>query len=503
MEGFYEGYEFFLKHSSYFVASYHSDEYVQTIVNEINSLVNDLNGFNGFATSIGALKGDVAEFWHAGTFNVDAALKHSKSRAWVNRSNDFASVDISTNFGKSIGLKYYGDGIASAKAQSVSIFQRFKEYKSQGGKDSIEDFLLKRGYKNTEDILNDPIYSGQVRIIPSDQLEEAIDWLTKKIEKEKLIRPDQVKRYEETLNLLRASVSDGKGANSKYLTKEGAEKLAQLAKKGKIDAEKLGLEINELMQFEYIVQESLKAGLNAALVTAVLKSAPEIYKALSYLIINGVVDAEQLKKTGMAALSGAAEGFVRGSVAAAITTSFKSGLCGEACKSVSPSIISSAVVLVMDTMKNSYKVARGEMTTLEMTSEMVKNLYVSTCSLIAGGISQTIIEVPIVGYLLGSFAGSMFGALSYEYGYSKMISFCVDTGFTLFGLVDQDYSLPESVLKQIGLEVFEYEKFEYEKFEYEKFEYEKFEYEKFEYEQIELVMLKRGLIGINKVSYLC
>lgn len=39
------------------------------------------------------------------------------------------------------------------------------------------------------------------------------------------------------------------------------------------------------------------------------------------------------------------------------------------------------------------------------------------------------------------------------------MSFCIDTGFTMFGLVKQDYTLPEDVLEYIGIDVFQYEKF--------------------------------------------
>ncbi|MFQ9701777.1 MAG: hypothetical protein ACLR0U_04180 [Enterocloster clostridioformis] len=61
-------------------------------------------------------------------------------RAFVDKSHDFASTDISTNFGDRYGLKFYSDGQASAKAQAVSIFNASKEYQSSGGKTKIESF---------------------------------------------------------------------------------------------------------------------------------------------------------------------------------------------------------------------------------------------------------------------------------------------------------------------------------------------------------------------------
>lgn len=108
----------------------------------------------------------------------------------------------------------------------------------------------------------------------------------------------------------------------------------------------------------------------------------------------------------------------------------------------------------------------------------------------------------MLGFMIGSFVGSIAGSVIYSSIYNPVLSFCVDSGFTLFGLVDQDYELPEEVLKEIGIEVFEYEKFEYEPFEYEKFEYERFEYEQFEYEKLHTIFLRRGVIGVNCVGYM-
>jgi hypothetical protein len=116
------------------------------------------------------------------------------------------------------------------------------------------------------------------------------------------------------------------------------------------------------------------------------------------------------------------------------------------------------------------------------------------------------IEIPVLGFMLGSFVGSMIGSFAYTCGYNAVLSFCVDTGFTMFGLVEQDYTLPEEVLEQIGIEVFHYDKFEYDRFEYEKFEYPKFEYKKFapeqfDYSKLKMVFLRRGVIGVHRIGY--
>ena len=504
MDAFTAGYSFFEKNSGSYTAASMGDNYVARVNDEISHLVFDLNSFQGFKTKNSALKGDIAEFWHSDTFNVDAVARGSTSRTYVDRSHDFASADITSNFGEKFGLKYYKTGTDSAKQQAKSIFERFKEYQSQGGKDSLDEFLSKRGFNNTESILNDPIYSGQQRIIPKDQLEEATNWLKRKIQEESAKRPEQVQRYQETLDMLKDRIEDGNGTASVPLSKEDAEVLAGLAKEGLVSEDilkDLGISTEEIIHYKYILQEAFHAGTTAATISIVLKLAPEIYKAISYLIQNRELDEHQFQKIGFAALQGGAEGFVRGSISAAITSACKAGLWGEALKNVEPSIVASVTVITMDTMKNAFCVAIGKMESRELARELIREMFISTCSLIGGGISQALIDLPVIGFMLGSFIGSVVGSFAYNVGCNAILSFCVDTGFTMFGLVDQYYTLPAEVLEKIGIDVFQYEKFSFNKFQYDKFTYEKFTYQKLQYETLGIGILRRGVIGVSQIGY--
>ena len=159
-------------------------------------------------------------------------------------------------------------------------------------------------------------------------------------------------------------------------------------------------------------------------------------------------------------------------------------------------------VLAIDMMKKSYKVATGQMKQNELIMEFIKEMYISTASLIAGGISQSIIEIPVLGFMLGSFIGSMFASFTYDMGYEKAISFCINSGFTMFGLVDQSYELPVDLLEEIGLDIFTYDKIELDLFQFDKFEFSKFELDTFESDkESDFIFLRRGVIGINKIGY--
>lgn len=503
MTAFEEGYAFFAKQAGVQIAGFEGGIYVGQVDEEIAKLIHDLNAFEGFKTKPDMLKGDIAEFWHSDTFNVNAVARGTANRAFVDRSHDFASADISSNFGEVFGLKYYKDGAASAKQQAKSVFERFHEYQASGGKDTLESFLEKRGF--TDDaVLHDPIYYGQIRVIPKDQLETACEWLRRKIATESVIRPEQVERYKETLERLSDRLSDGLGTESVPLSEADAKALAALAKEGDVTAEELkqlGISADEVIRFEYLAKEAFKSGLTAATISVVLNVAPEIYKAINYLIKNGELDEKQFQRIGFAALKGGSEGFVRGTVSAAITIACKSGMLGEAMKGISPSIVGMATVLAMDTMKNAFKVACGQMTRTELAQELIRELIVSSTALAFGTAVQAFIEIPVVGFMIGSFIGSAIGSFAYNCGYNAVMSFCVETGFTMFGLVKQDYTLPEDVLENIGLDVFKYEKFKPVQFRSNGFKPTAFGQKQFEPNTLGITVLRRGVIGVAQIGY--
>lgn len=72
----------------------------------------------------------------------------------------------------------------------------------------------------------------------------------------------------------------------------------------------------------------------------------------------------------------------------------------------------------------------------------------------------------------------------------------------MFGLVEQDYTLPDEIVKKIGVDVLDYETFDVETFEPETFEIETFAPETFEPESLDIIYLRRGVIGVSKIGYI-
>lgn len=503
MVNFRDGVNHYLKNQSSILSGRVGDKYIDDINDKITELVKSINDYKGTKTQVDQLKGNAAEDWHAGTLNINATLNGEKSAAYVPKSNEYASVDIKVGE-QNYGLKYYNTASDSAKAQAISHFEMYKKA-YPNNEISFETFLKDRNIKEV-DVMNDPIYNGQMRVIPSDQLLEAKEWLKLKIEKEQLTRPEQVKRYQDTYDKLTSIIEDNKGNKSIELTKNDAEELARLGKEGKFDAKDFNLTTEELVKLEHLFKQSFKAGMTAATISMSIKVAPEVYNALLYLLKTGEIKEEQFEKIGYAALEGGSEGFLRGFVSASIVASCESGMMGSALKGVDPSIVGAVVVLTINTMKNATEVARGRMTREELVNELIKEMFITAGAMSLGTLTQGLIQIPVLGFMIGSFAGSLVGTFVYDTGYSKAMSFFVENGFTMFGLVDQDYELPKEVLHEIGIETFEHEKMNNEiseknTFEADKFSFNTFDAERFNPDIFEIKYLRRGVIGINKIGY--
>lgn len=151
-----------------------------------------------------------------------------------------------------------------------------------------------------------------------------------------------------------------------------------------------------------------------------------------------------------------------------------------------------------------YGHAAGRITTRVMGAAFTNGIVVSAGYLagikIGGIIGQALgFELPIVGYLLGSLVGCAFSAV-YNIGRKHLISFCVDTGFTCFVLVEQNYELPSEVLADMGIDIVPVPRVNVERTELESICITE-DISRINFETINLTILRRGVIGVNKVGY--
>ncbi len=455
-----------------------TSEYVGRVEAAVSKMADDMTHLNT-NKEIPTLGGDLAEYWHADTFNIDAAASNVKSRAEVlvqDRPIKYSTdIRVTSSDGTTTdyGLKYYKDAIATADQQSKL---------------------------NTE--TREPAYKGQKRLSPSDQADDVRYYAHLRAESE--LRKDVAKAYRDTSENTVDRVSDGR-VESKPLSKEEDLRIARELQEKRLNLEDHGVSVNDAIKPEYIMKQAAQAGLTAATVTMIMQTAPEIYKAISYLIKTGELDLNQIKKLGAKAISAGAEGFLRGSIACTLQILCEKGAFGAALKAVDATVLGTVVALTFETVKNSILVAAGKMTAKQMGGTLVDCVLISTGYVIGAKIGGIIgqalgFELPVVGYILGSLVGCAFAAI-YNIGKKKLISFCVDTGFTCFGLVEQDYTLPEEALRDMGIDVTPITRTEVRRAEINRMLLSE-PVGRTPIDTIDIKVLHRGIIGVNKVGYI-
>ncbi len=461
----------------------------------------------------GQLKGFIAEYWHADTYNINAALRKTENRAFIERSNQFASVDVSTNFGNDYSMKYYDAGADSAKQQALNVIQAYNKYLS-GAKSrrtekimTLEEYLRNNNYSEDMQTLIQSIYKGQGRVIPSDQLREAVRYLEKQIVKESakegINRTELLNSYKETLLMLTDRIKDGAGVESIPLSKKEAEAIAFLAKEGKFRPEDFGIKLENIITGEYILSQALEAGVNAAIITAVMKMLPELYSALQYIITKGELDVEYLKKSGEIILTAAGESFLRGCITSALTIMIKSGKLGEQLTKLDANLIGGMVIIAIDAIKCSCKVAMKKMSYSDMANILATDLVVSSLAYTGGVLGQIVLpELPVIGYMIGNFVGAVLGTAVTGITKEICMSFCVHAGFAFWGMVQQDYVFPENYLETIGIKTNQLEKSTWKNNHMKTNQIKTNCFTENQIKTINVYWLKRGIVGINHIAYI-
>ena len=107
--------------------------------------------------------------------------------------------------------------------------------------------------------------------------------------------------------------------------------------------------------------------------------------------------------------------------------------------------------------------------------------------------------MPGIGFAIGSLLGCSV-AVVYNIRKKKFISFCVDTGFTCFGLVEQNYELPDKVLKELGIGTAKISRANVGRTQIKRTE-DTTDIGRTSYETVNMTVLRRGIIGVNKIGY--
>lgn len=264
---------------------------------ETNDLLSDLTKRYG-TVEVDSLKGRYAEVFHSGTFNIDAASKNLSERANYIDSNLPNGPDINGTWGEKIQSKYY-----------------------KTAKDSFDQQMRGAGGKSD--------YEGQTRLVPADQLDEARDFASNKIQRELNKRPDVADRAKEAGDKLTDRVQHN-GAESKPLEESEAKNWAKEAKKGHIKE----IERPEVIKWQSQAKEAFESAGEAALLSVVISSTPTLLKGAKQIWTDPNYSGDQfvseLKSDFLEnGIQRGGDTFLKSSLASSITIASRNGALGD------------------------------------------------------------------------------------------------------------------------------------------------------------------------------
>ena len=249
------------------VAANMGASYVDAIEQAIKQLEDNINNHQYRNLGIGQLQGYMLEEWGSGTFNVDAVAADSADRAAVLHSTAKDSVDIQLDSGKHIAQNRMSQPKKTAKAQA--------RFTPETGNAS---------------------YKGQGRLVPSDQLTDARAAAHREALRNQPIRSEVSEAYAETETELTDTIKNEEGISSRSASRKELEEIAKESKDKSFNAEEHGVSVESAIKTEHLLKQALKAGYTAAAVTVAVQLAPEIYKAIDFLIKHGELDVQQIKR---------------------------------------------------------------------------------------------------------------------------------------------------------------------------------------------------------------
>ena len=409
-------------------------DYIQGVSNAINDLKVSMNSAYGSARGTAQEAGFAAEKWVSGTFNIDAAAKESGFSAETVGSHTLGSVDISTNYGEEASLKYYQSGSASAKAQAETLIEAYRNYaRGKTNPMSLQEYMDSHGYDYETQSKLLPLYDGQTRIIPANQLSEAKAFLEGRIttlssnpgpEAEQLTAT-----YQQTLDSLKDRLTAPDGTSSKPVTYEEMQAIAELSQDGSFRPEDFGLTVSQVIPPKYVLKEVVGTGLEVGLMRAIFTIGPDVFSIVSHVVETGEFDIDELKDIGVEGVIALSEGFVEGAVSRIVIEACQEGLLGEALKSASPNIVGAIVFLTIEAVIFGYSLATGEISPEDYGNLMADRIMITAIAIPVTTAILAVLPGTKLFMLAGCLAGGMIACGGYSFAKEAILEFVDGGGF--------------------------------------------------------------------------
>ena len=317
--------------------------------------------------------------------------------------------------------------------------------------------------------MNDPKYDGHQKVVPEGRVIDSQ-------------HTDRIRAF---------------GSESAPLKEPASRDLVeQLREAGDVDRERFGLTVADSVHWGDVFREATTAGTRAAILGAVLQTCPYLLAIAKRTWETGELSAKDFAPLARALPTTLIQSGVAGGLTAAVMGAVRKGVLGST-RQVHPTVVAAAVVLAMVAFSTSVKAARGEVTWPLAAKRISEDAILLAAAMGGATVGQALIPILGLGALVGNIVGAALARLAIDKVNGVVLGIAAETGWTVFGMVDQDYTVPGELLKASGWNVLDISTFTPRSLDVRRVRLRTIELKK-----VDMTVLRRGVISFGRVAYL-
>ncbi|MFC0423401.1 hypothetical protein [Lactiplantibacillus plajomi] len=434
--------------------------------------------------------GYAAEQVHAEINNLSVNLTGKGILADAIDDNKLADIYLGQ---QKFQLKFCKTADATYKQVTQTFGDHYRSVKRSMSFDEWKQQLAKRFDIDPSDITENATYYQDMNfVVPSDQVETIRRKLLEQIEAAK-----KQGNHSEAVRLskLKGKIADKLGNDSLGISKKQADYIGRT---GKLPPE-LKQKLLENKQTA-IIKKALKTGMSAAALSFAIEVAPKLLKMLT----TGDFNAEEFTQDSIDGGLNATQSFAVASVSSWIMQT--EGILKSATKNLSAEQVAALVLLTCNIMKSVGKRLLGKISSAQMAHDISRDTVVAGTTLLGSVAALALVPEAagpvIVVQLVGSIVGAVVGSEAFDVGDKVILGLSAKYGWTLFGLVDQDYRLSDDQLKAMGFDVEEFDLAENSESHIDEVNFDCPVFDELQMDESEIQIIRRGVIGVNTIGYL-
>jgi hypothetical protein len=153
--------------------------------------------------------------------------------------------------------------------------------------------------------------------------------------------------------------------------------------------------------------------------------------------------------------------------------------------------------LAISAFETSLKAARGDITWPVAAKCISEDAIILASAMGGGALGQALIPIPMLGALVGNIVGAVVARLAIEQVNGVVLGIAAETGWAVFGLVDQNCTVPGDILEASGWNVLDIRKLGPRPL-----DLKRLQPRTLELTSVEMNVLRRGVVSFGRVAYL-